>query len=114
MTKLDMAMAEIKTILDKHDIAGVVILHYPGESRSLLKVDPSYSACSLKGELMTIRAKLSDFKGDKDKHNKKLADTSNMLKLLSEVTVDAIYPIYNSAEVFDDKLKTDKLGQYAE
>lgn len=41
--KLKKAMAEIKAIADKYDIAAIVCLHTPGHGEYLLKVDPLYS-----------------------------------------------------------------------
>lgn len=42
--KLKIAMDEIKQVLKKHDIAGFVVLHTPGFTEYLNRVDPSYSS----------------------------------------------------------------------
>jgi hypothetical protein len=52
--KLRTAMEEIKAVIKKHDIAGVVVLHTPGYGEHFIKIDPSYSCAkivtNLKGE----------------------------------------------------------------
>lgn len=46
--KLKNAMEEIKLIIDKYDIAACVVLHTPGFSEFLNKIDPSYSCAKIK------------------------------------------------------------------
>jgi hypothetical protein len=87
--KLKVAMEEIKEILRKHDIAGLVALHTPGFSEYLMKIDPSYSCAkfdTIEGKAgVRIRARLEeDYAGDKEAHEKALTDTSNMFKLLGK------------------------------
>lgn len=84
--KLKKAMEEIKAIIAKYDIAALVVLHAPGDSEYLNAIAPSYSCMKWNGDELRIRAKLKeDFNGDKKKMEEKLAATSNMLRLLSEV-----------------------------
>lgn len=45
--KLKKAMEDIKKILHENDIAGFVVLHTPGFSEYLNRVDPSYSCAKL-------------------------------------------------------------------
>ena len=81
--KLKKAMAEIKEILDKHDIAGSVVLHAPGHGEHLLKIDPSYSCAFFDNspgvEGIRVRTRLQeDFNGNALKRNKSQEDTVNM------------------------------------
>lgn len=90
--KLKMAMEEIKLILEKNDIAGAIILHTPGFGEHFIKCDPSYSCAKFERDPQTgekairIRAKLSDFNGDKKRHHRKLEDTVNMLSIITDLS----------------------------
>lgn len=100
--KLKKAMSDIKAILQKHDIAGVVVLHTPGYGEELFHITPSYSCATLhaNGELR-FKAKSADFGGDNEKRNKKIRDTSNMMRILSErVGVNALN-LMNASEILD-------------
>lgn len=84
--KLKKAMEDIKSILKKYDIAGMVILHTPGNSEYFIELNPSYSCAKSNGDSVRIKAKLQeDFHGDKQAREKNVADTTNMFSLLSEV-----------------------------
>lgn len=96
-------MAEIKAILEKHDIAGGVVLHTPGFAEYLLHISPSYS-CAKFTDTGTVhfRAKAEDFPGGVQERNKVLADTSNMLRLLLEANIlNVADPLMNLSEGFD-------------
>ena len=83
--KLKKATEEIKMILLKYDIAASIVLHTPGHSEFLLRIDPSYSIAKLEVDHVRIKANLQrDFNGDKKKMEEKMAATSNMLRLLAE------------------------------
>lgn len=82
-------MEEIKDILSREDIAGVVILHEPGAVEYLVKIDPTYSCAKLKDGKLLMKTKADEFGGDKSKRNKVIADTANMLHM----TAGAIGPI---------------------
>ena len=85
--KLKKAIAEIKDILDKYDIAGVVVIHTPGHSEYLTKINPSYSCGTLiEGKGLHMKAKLADFNGDKEAMHNTVQDTVNMIHHLAEVT----------------------------
>lgn len=83
--KLKRAMEEMKMLMLKYDIGGFCVLHTPGHSEYLLRIDPSYSCAKFEGDNVRIRAKLKDFNGDKKAWEEKVASTSNMLSLLGEV-----------------------------
>lgn len=108
--KLKKAMEEIKEILIKHDIAGIVALHMPGFSEYLMKIDPSYSCAKFEegGSSIRIRARLQeDFNGNKDAHEKALTDTSNMFKLLSKAAGVAAVAVMSISEDLDKKIDAD-------
>lgn len=77
--KLKTAMDRIKAVLKEYDIAGTVVLHTPGFSEFLLKLDPSYSIAELKGDTIKIKAKKEDFNGDVKARDAALSDTVNMI-----------------------------------
>jgi len=103
--KLKKAMEEIKSIIHKHDIAALVVLHTPGDSEYLNAITPSYSCMKWNGDELRIRAKLKeDFNGDKKKMEEKLAATSNMLRLLSEVGGKQIMALIELSTFVDNLL----------
>lgn len=58
--KLKVAMEEIKAVLKKHDIAGVVVLHNndgPGHGHGeyAMVLDPSYSCASLNEGMVRLK-----------------------------------------------------------
>lgn len=87
--KLKKAIEEIKAILKKHDIAAFVALHTPGHGEFLLELSPSYSCAKFNGDTIRVKAKLKeDFAGDRAKQVQVVTDTSNMLRMLAEMTRD--------------------------
>ncbi len=95
-------MAEIKGILSRYDIAGIVSLHTPGHSEFLNHLQPSYSCAKFAPGGLRFRAKLQeDFNGDKEKMMQVLGDTSNMLYCLSMVTGQAAVNLLEASEQFD-------------
>lgn len=88
--KLKKAMKEISDILDKHDIAGSVILHTPGHGEHLLKIDPKYSCAffdNTPGKTgIRVRTRLQeDYGGDARKRHQAQEDTVNMFDILSDL-----------------------------
>lgn len=84
--KLKKAMEEIKIILDKHDIAAAIVLHTPGNSEFYIKINPTYSCARIVNDRFKIFGKLEYYAFDKDKRDKAVTNTSNMLAMLSETT----------------------------
>ncbi|MGH8587370.1 MAG: hypothetical protein ACREWE_14710 [Gammaproteobacteria bacterium] len=65
------AMAEIRAVLTKHDVAAYVLLHEPGFSEFLMAIDPSWSVMRFdnsdpKGLGIRFRAMLEEFGGDRE------------------------------------------------
>lgn len=109
--KLKKAMVAIKAILKEYDIAGLVVIHTPGHSEYLVRIDPSYSCAKFESDSMVrIRAKLADFNGDKDAWTKKVTDTSNMLSLLSEVTMRTGLSVAELSERMDKIVDAEHFG----
>jgi len=65
--RLKTARLEIEAILQKHDLAGAVVLHTPGMSEWFYQVRPSYSCLWIDeaAGAARIKAKLADYGGDK-------------------------------------------------
>lgn len=82
--KLKKAMEDIKAVLNKYDIAAMVVLHTPGHSEYLMRIDPTYSCAKTDGDSIRIKAKIKDFP-DKKAWEERVSNTSNMLSLLGEV-----------------------------
>jgi len=98
-------MEEIKAILSKHDIAGMVVLHTPGNSEYFLKINPSYSCAFIDGEMLRVRARIQkDFNGDKKAWEKKVSDTSNMLSLLTETSGYLALSVAEMSKLVDEKI----------
>jgi len=104
MTSTQYAMLEIKDILKKYDLAALIVLHAPNQSEKLLRLDPGYSCMSVAGNKVKVRASLEKFNGDKEKRAKCIADTSEMLKVLTELSIEEIFPFFDIKEDFDKKV----------
>lgn len=99
--KLKMAINEMRGILSKHDIAGLIVLHTPGHSEYLLKIDPSYSCAKLEGDGVRLQAKKKDFPTI-EAWTKRVSDTSNMLNLLFEVGGHNVMGLSNVSDTLDN------------
>jgi phosphopantetheinyl transferase (holo-ACP synthase) len=84
--KLIEAMEEIKAVLKKHDVAGVVILGSQSHAEYLFEVSPSWSCATLdENGLLHVRAIASEF-GSKEARNKAVDDTVGMFVTLNDAT----------------------------
>lgn len=99
--KLKKAMNEIKEILKRHDIAGVVVLHTPGNSEYLNEISPTYSCAKQEGDTIRFRAKKADFKNSAELRDQCIADTSNMFSCLSDVLARNTLGLLDVSEQFD-------------
>lgn len=106
--KLKTAMSEIKAIMQKHDIAGVVILHTDtGTGQCFaehhLSIDPTYSVAKFeRPDYVRFRAKLiEDFNGNKRLMERKLASTANMLNVLAVTSGELSMGLIGLSEQFD-------------
>lgn len=86
--KLKTAMEEIKAVLKKHDIAAFILLHTPGFTEYLNKLDPTYSCAFLTADgEMRVRLKQAELPGGRDEAKKIAEDTYNMVTLLTDMLV---------------------------
>ena len=85
--KLKRIAQEISAIFRREDIAGIAILHTPGFAEHILNITPSYSAIIIhpQKQIAEVRGDASNYGNDKEKRNKVLADTANMLRCISDV-----------------------------
>ena len=101
--KLKLAMKDSKAILEKHDFAGLVVLHTVGHAEYLLKIDPSYSIAKIDALNQEVRfkASLKDFGGDKKLMDSRLAATSNMLNAISTNGGELVLCLMQVSQQFD-------------
>jgi len=99
--KLKKAMEEIKLVLAKYDIAGFVVIHTPGNSEYFIKIDPTYSCAKFEGDMVRIKAKLSEYGGNKELWTEKVSDTANMFSLISETAGKTIIGLIEVSEKLD-------------
>jgi hypothetical protein len=94
--KLKKVMYQIQQMLKENDIAGVIVLHtieqnlssdkeVKGFSEYSVNISPSYSAASLQPAFV-VKGKAEHYNGDKEVRNKIMAQTSNMLVHLAEIS----------------------------
>lgn len=94
-------MEEVKQVLQKHNIAGVVVLHTPGFSEYLYHLTPTYSCASIASNgNMVFKGAKKHYDDEADRHNK-LKDTANMLTLLAEPLALCATNIIDASESFD-------------
>ena len=105
--RLKKAADEIKLILQKYDIAANVILHTPGHSEYLLHITPTYSCAWLENDMVRFRARKQDYNGNAMMRDKKIADTLNMLRLLSDTAGKNALALMEVADQFDKKIEAD-------
>jgi len=71
-------MEEIKVVLHKHDIAGVILLASPTHTEYLYEFSTTWSCAKLEGPQLRIRAKREDFPTE-EAHVKCVTETIGML-----------------------------------
>ncbi|RYE17069.1 MAG: hypothetical protein EOP45_16440 [Sphingobacteriaceae bacterium] len=106
--KLKKAMEEIKDILSKHDIAGLVILHTaPGYTEFLNKLDPTYSCIKVTGDQIRFKAKLEDYNGDKEAWRKKTTESLNLLASITECGIHVLAPLSHFSDQLTKELQAE-------
>lgn len=108
--KLKTAMEEIKAILAKHDIGAMVVLHTPGHSEFLNKIDPSYSCIIQTGDHIRFRSKLADYDGDKQAWQNKTTDSLNLLQCITETAGHVLIPLFDLTDKLSRSLDAEKGG----
>jgi|SRR6185437_106134 len=100
--KLKIAMEEIKEILNKHDIAGFIILHTPGFSEYLNHLMASYSCAKVMPD--GIRLKLKQSEVGKEKAEQIANDTFNMIVHLTRHLSNNSMMYMNCEKLLKEKL----------
>lgn len=83
--KLKLAMAEIKEVLTRHDIAGHVVLYEDHLSEYLLKIDPTWSVLRIEDGGLRFRSQLAEFGGDESARRKATELTTGMLRHFADL-----------------------------
>lgn len=84
--KLINAAEEIKEILRKHDIAAAIALHDVGHGENFIHLNTSYSCAYIyNDEGVRFYSKRENYV-TKEEHIKKLEGTSNMLRMLTDLS----------------------------
>ncbi len=106
--KLKKAMMEIKQVLMKYDIAGTAVIHTMGHAEYLNHITPSYSCAKIDERTgrFELKAKRVHFSNDAERQNK-LTATSNMLKLLSEISGRNVLSLMQASEATDNFLNAE-------
>jgi hypothetical protein len=100
-TKLKVAAEEIKDILRKHNLAGAVALHSPGHGEYFVHLNPSYSCAYLYNDNeVRFYSKKEDYKTVEEQLQKQ-ENTSNMLKILTDITAFNFGYLHPLSERFD-------------
>lgn len=86
--RLKEIMAEIKAVLEKHDVAGYVLLHEPGFSEHIIGVTPTWATLRYSenkdGIGLSMRARKEDYKSAAEQQEA-IANTVNMVAHMSHV-----------------------------
>lgn len=81
-------MEEIKDVLNKHDIAGYVVLHsQKGFIEYLNHLSPSYSSAFLQDGQLRVKLKTAELPGGKAQAKELAEKTYNMITLMTDIIV---------------------------
>jgi hypothetical protein len=99
--KLKTAMAEIFTILKRHDLGGTVTLVSPTHSEFRVREDPSWSCCTIENESeVRFQARRADFK-TKEEWHRTIQLTAHLVAQIRDfagVTFKAFDVMYNELD----------------
>lgn len=101
--KLKKVMEEIKTIINRQDIAAFILLHSPGYTEYYNKVNPSYSCALIEGDQLRVRIKQSELPGGKEQAQKLAEGTYNMITLMTDMLVQHAHGYLQLQESLKDK-----------
>jgi len=100
---LKIAMVEIQAILQKHDIAGFVVIHTPGFSEYLNQVSPSYSCAKIENRDIRFKVKASEV-GGPEKAHAIANDTFNMVTHFADMLGSHAILYMDAQEMLKEKL----------
>lgn len=99
---LKKAMEEIKAVIKKYDVGAVAVLHLPGHSEFYYRIDPGYSCLRfINGAQVRFNIKAEHYQNDKKLRDQFVANTSNMLSLLSATGGKVVLQLMNLSETLD-------------
>ena len=105
-------MEEIKTLLEKNDIAASIVLHTPGYSEYLMHLTTTYSCAKVEPNGIRLKAKLQeDFGGNKALWEHKIKETSGMLYHLGTVHAYQIMSLIELSKLLDKKVGAEHFGK---
>jgi len=102
-------MAEIKAILEREDVAGIVIIHTPQFSEFLFRIDPSYSCAAIEGDKLRIKA-LKKYFPNLQAWKNKIADTTNMLIHFADVGGPLILNVHEALDRIEKVVEIENKG----
>lgn len=111
--RLKIARAEIEAVLQKHDLAGVVVLHTPGMSEFFYSITPSYSVCWVDEKSQILRLKSvrdRDHAGDAAEQLRDQAATANMTTSLAGELGHAALMFLDVDRVVSQALRAEHTG----
>lgn len=102
-TKLKIAGEEIKDILKKYDLAGVIVLHTPTKCDWFMHFNTSYS-CLYQYNDSEVRfySKLKDYKSKKEQMQKQ-SNTANMLHMMQHVSGEIFQNLNRFSKIIDEE-----------
>lgn len=111
--RLKIARLEIEAVLQKHDLAGVVVLHTPGMAEFFYNIRPSYSVCWVDEAAGALRIKsvaAGDHDGNAGQQLHDQAATANMTASLAGELGCAAMMFLNVDEVVSKALRATHTG----
>lgn len=88
----------------------MVVLHTPGYSEFLNKLNPSYSCIIQNGDHIRFRAKLIDYNGGRQAWLEKTTNSLNLLQCITETTGMVLLPLIDFTEKLEVALDSEKGG----
>ena len=82
-------MAEIKAVLTKYDIAGVILLESPAHSEYFYELSPTWSCAKIEGAQLRVKALRADFQSD-EAQVKCLRETIGMLAGFADLSAQSL------------------------
>lgn len=100
-TILKVAAEEIKEVLRKHNLAAAVQLHTPGHGEFFVHLNPTYSCAYMYNDNeVRFHSKRVNYSSDEEQLQKQ-CDTSNMLKILTDITAINFRGLHHLSKQFD-------------
>lgn len=109
--RLKRARIEIEAVLQRHDLAGVVVLHTPGMAEFFYQITPSYSVCWIEEpHYLRVKSLAAHYAGDIAAQMRDQAATANMTVALAEELGRAASMFRAVDDVVTAKLQAEHTG----